>query len=131
MNNKISLTIEKHLRRWNLIASFHRVAHVFLGLVGILCPLAIGTFADSFSLLQIRLVSFTGAASIAIFAGFEIGNLATRFREAWKVLNAARLRYEIGEISEQELIQVYERGEKTIGKVKGDPFGKDLVNKSS
>ncbi|MFZ2640704.1 MAG: hypothetical protein WA117_06925 [Verrucomicrobiia bacterium] len=124
MNRPLPPEIAKHLRNWNLIASLHRIAHVLLGLAGILCPLAVAAFADELSTLLIRVISFCGAASIAIFAGFEIGNLATRFREAWKLLHSASLEYETGIIEMPDLLRAYRDGEKTIGQMHPDPFRK-------
>ena len=63
--------------------------------------------------------------AIALFSAFEVGRLTTRFREAWKLLNAALLQYEANEIDENALNKAYRDGEKTIGQLKQDPFGKE------
>jgi hypothetical protein len=114
--------IRKELITWNRIASFHRAAYVLLGLIGVLCPLAVATFADILHTWQVRLLSFCAAASTGIFAAFDIGNLATRWREAWKHLNEAHLEYEAGIIDLAALTKAYRDGEEIIGTMKANPF---------
>lgn len=122
MEKVIPDEITKQLSRWNLIASFHRMTHVALGLIGVLCPLVVASFADSLATWQVRVLSFAASASIAVFAAFEIGNLATRWREAWKHLNSAQLEYKLGIIDSDGLAKAYREGEAMIGKMKSDPF---------
>lgn len=116
--------ITKQLFRWNLIASFHRTAYVLLGLIGVLCPLVVATFVDVLETWQVRLLSFSAAASVGVFAAFDIGNLATRWRDAWKHLNAARLDYELDIIELDGLGSAYREGEAIIGNMKADLFVK-------
>jgi hypothetical protein len=114
--------LAKELVTWNRIASFHRAAYVVSGLIGVLCPLVVATFADSLATLQVRLLSFSAAASVGVFAAFDMGNLATRWREAWKHLNAACLEYELGIIDIASLTKAYRDGEAIIGVMKADPL---------
>lgn len=124
MDKDLLPEIKKQLGRWNRVALGLRLIHVSLALIGIVCPLLVASFADLMSTVQTRVLSFSAAVAVALFSGFEIGRLATRFREAWKLLNAARLEYEQGVIDGKALTQAYREGEKTIGQLKAEPFGK-------
>jgi len=116
--------INEQLGRWNRVALVLRVTHVSLALMGIVCPLIVASFADLLTVYT-RILSFSAAVAVAVFSGFEIGRRATSFREAWKLLNVARLEYEQGIIDGKALIQAYREGEKTIGQLKSEPFGKE------
>jgi hypothetical protein len=129
MEKPIPDEISKQLFRWNMVASFHRAAYVILGLIGVLCPLVVASFADVLETWQVRLLSFAASAAIAIFAAFEIGNLTTRWREAWKHLNAARLEYEVGVIEIDDLVKAYREGEAIIGKMRPDVFAETRKDK--
>jgi hypothetical protein len=122
MANEIPDKIRKELSTWNATAVFHRAAYVILGLFGVLCPLVVSSFADSLATWQVRVLSFLAAASVAIFAAFDVGNLATRWREAWKHLNTASIEYEAGIIKMEDLAKAYREGEAIIGTMKSDVF---------
>jgi hypothetical protein len=123
MKKEIPPEIRRKLANWNRIAVLHRILHVVLGLAGVLCPLVIASFADSLDTLEVRLLSFASAASVAVFAAFEVGGLAGRWRDAWKHLNAAALEFQLGLVNEEALVQAYREGEAIIGRVRENPFG--------
>jgi len=122
--NVIPPHIMKHITVWNFWAGFHRILHVVLGMTGILCPLVVATFADQLPQLGVRILSLCAAVSVAVFSAYEIGQQATKFREAWKHLNAASFRYLHGLINIEALIDSYCEGEKMIGQLNPDPFKK-------
>jgi hypothetical protein len=122
MERAIPEEIRRQLSIWNNIARFNRWLYFILGVAGVLCPLVVASFADVLETWQVRVLSFAAAASVAIFSAFELGNLTTRWREAWKHLNAARLDYELGIIDVQGLAKAYREGEAIIGKMKPDLF---------
>lgn|ERR1700674_139409 len=122
MDQQIPPSIEKRLSSWNLVASLLRFLHVSLGLMGVLCPLVVASFADAMPTPIVRIVSFAGAAAIGIFVAFDIGAVTNRFREAWKLLNAACIRFQCGSIDLKALEDAYEEGEKRIGPMKANPF---------
>jgi hypothetical protein len=58
------------------------------------------------------------AIAIGCISAFELGNKANNFRNAWRVLYAAMLRFEEEtEYTVEQLIQSYEIAEKLIGDV--------------
>jgi hypothetical protein len=84
--------------------------------------LVVASFAEEMSPLLTSILSFLAAVSVALFSGFQIGERATKFREAWKLYNAARLEYEHNLVDEKFLTQAYRRGEEIIGQLKPYPF---------
>ncbi|MEA2991736.1 MAG: hypothetical protein QOD40_656 [Alphaproteobacteria bacterium] len=132
MKRPIPQEISKRLSDWNKIAIFLRATYIALGLIGVLSPLFVATFADAMVTWQVRALSFAASASVGIFAAFDIGNLTTRWREAWKHLNAACLDYAAGVIEADALNKAYREGEDIIGKMKADLFSemkKEKVDK--
>ena len=122
--------IRFRLNSWDQIGNRIRTLQVVLTLAGIVCPLIVAAFADSLPTLLTRILSFAAAASVAVFSAFELGRVATRFREAWKLLNGAFLEYEQGILDAQGLVEAYRRGEQVIGQLKADPFGPEGEPKS-
>jgi len=116
--------IAKQRSRWNLIAALIRVLYVVLGLVGVLAPVVVATFAVAIQILYIRIISFCATAAVAVFVSFDIGTLATRWREAWKHLNAACIAYQLGLIDLSALYKAYSEGENLIGAMKADILAK-------
>jgi hypothetical protein len=120
--------IAKQLWRWNAIALSHRAVYVVFGLVGVVAPLVVAAYSESLEQRWIKALSLSGAVAVAIFAAFDVGGLATRWREAWKHLNSACLAFELGLIDLTTLVKAYGEGEMTIGKMKSDIFAKQSPN---
>src|SRR5947209_17743478 len=94
---------------WNRAANSHRVIYVVLGLAGVLCPLVVAAFVHDLPTWLVRVLSLIGSASVGIFAAFDVGNLTTRWREAWKHLNVACLKFEARLIEMEDLLKAYEQ----------------------
>ena len=124
MERTVPVEIKKRLDSWNRLATSFRLLHIALGLVGVICPLIVASFADAFSIFQLRILSFSGAAAIAIFAAFEVGSVANRFRESWKLLNAVAIEFELGIVDQEALVKAYREGEVKLGPMKANPFEK-------
>jgi len=114
--------IAKRLSSWNRFSTLLRLAHVILGSIGVVCPIIVGSFADTLKTPTIQILSFAGAACVGLIAAFRIGQRANQFVEARKLLDAAVLRYKSGTICEKDLVDAYEDGERLIGKTKEYPF---------
>src|SRR5271166_4862122 len=90
--------IKNRLGDWNKNALIFRGLQIILTVIGLLCPLAVAVFADALTTFQVRCLSFAASAAVAVFAAFDVGNLTTRWREAWKHLHTALLDYQNGVI---------------------------------
>ena len=84
----------------------------------------LGIFATFFSLLAAtgfggdtlsRIFAFIAALSIAFLTAFNLGAKSSNTRNAWRLLNAAVLRYNQGIMGKDDVINAYERGETLIG----------------
>ena len=84
----------------------------------------LGIFATFFSLLAAtgfggdilsRIFAFIAALSIAFLTAFNLGAKSNNTRNAWRLLNAAALRYNQGIMGKDDVINAYERGETLIG----------------
>ena len=62
MERTVPAEIKKRLDSWNRLATTFRLLHIALGFVGVICPLIVASFADAFSIFQLRFLSFLGAA---------------------------------------------------------------------
>jgi hypothetical protein len=83
----------------------------------------LGIFATFFSLLAAtgfggdilsRIFAFIAALSIAFLTAFNLGAKSNNTRNAWRLLNAAVLRYNQGIMGKADVINAYERGETLI-----------------
>jgi hypothetical protein len=84
----------------------------------------LGIFATFFSLLAAtgfggdilsRVFAFIAALSIAFLTAFNLGAKSNNTRNAWRLLNAAVIRYNQGIMRKDDVINAYERGETLIG----------------
>lgn len=80
MEQTLPRDFESRLTNWHRLSIIFRLIHVILGLIGVVCPLVVASFAYSISTSILRGLSFAASLAIAIFAAFEIGPTATRFR---------------------------------------------------
>lgn len=111
------------LKNWNLLSNMLRTLHLTFGLIGIICPFLVASFADEFDLILYKIIAFIGALSITIFWKFDIGTKANNFRQAWKILDIAYTYYLEDPSKTMELARAKEKGEKIIGSVNPNPFG--------
>lgn len=122
MNTKAPAHIVRFIKSWNMIANLLRFCHVLLGVVGVACPLVVAAFLDVLSPGTAKALSCISAVAIGFFAAFNIGEQANKFRSAWRMLNIAVFQFEVGTITEKDLVAVYAESENLIGTVKANPF---------
>jgi len=118
MKNEIPEIIKKAFTTWERLASSLRFLFIVLVLVSIVGSLVVSTFADQLSPLWIRICSFSSALSIIVMTSMDIAGKANRARNAVRLLNVARARFESEDnFTIEKLIRAYEAGEKLIGEV--------------
>lgn len=114
--------ILKNLRRWEIMANLLRIIHILLGIVAITSSLLVAAKINSFDAVLIEWLAFLAALSTALLSGFNLGNKANRMRAAWRLLNTARLKYELEDTyTIGELIDCYNEAETIVGDVKEEP----------
>ena len=122
--NVIFEDICKMLKIWGRQAFLLRVAHVSLIIIATISSVFVATTVDSnpnsglVTSGTIAAVALLAAISAALFAGLDLGSKSNNARTAWRKLNAAVMKYRVGDIKIGALIECYEKGEKLIGDVK-------------
>lgn len=106
------------LHEWDRTAARLTRLYALLGALSVTCSLFVATFIGSDAALtgSIRVVAFIGAASLAWIGTFNMGAKANALRSAWRLLNAACIRYKYEEsYSFEELHAQYVAGESLLG----------------
>lgn len=110
--------ILRYLVQWEHMARDLRLVHVMLGVsatfFSLLAAAQIGSIQDEYA----KVFAFIAAVSIALMAGFNLGEKSNNVRNAWRELNAAVIAFNSNEkLSEEEVIKAYREGERRIGDV--------------
>ena len=79
-----------------------------------------GAKINSFDKEWIEWIALTAAVSTGLMTGLGLGYKGNRMRSAWRILNAAKIRYENDVVDIDTLMDKYEEAEKLIGDVKED-----------
>jgi hypothetical protein len=106
------------LHEWDGAAKRLSRLYALLGALSVACSLFVATFVGSDAALtgSIRVVAFVGAASLAWIGTFNMGAKSNAFRSAWRLLNAACIRYKYEDsYSFEELHAQYVAGESLLG----------------
>jgi hypothetical protein len=114
--------IEDRFTDWDQMALKLRVVSTCLGLIAIVCSILvasdIGELADGWR----RGLAITTAIATALLTGLGLTSKSNNTRAAWRLMNAARLRYvervvENDRQAMSDLIDAYERAESMIGDI--------------
>ena len=119
--------IAKCRRNWPKHARSLRVLFCVLGCLGLICPLVVTTFADQLKPFWVRIVTLVGTSAIGVLYAFDIPGKANRFRQAYRVLETALIRFEHGDNPAfTKVLDAYDSGEAKIGDVH---FNQDAAEK--
>jgi len=115
--------ITEALHAWGWQVPVLRTVHAILGIAAVLCSVLVAAKISTFAAAAIQWLAFTAAGATGLLAAFDLGGKANRMRRAWRKLNAAVTLYEAdGQISLEQLVQIYEQSEELIGDVKEVPL---------
>ena len=64
---------------------------------------------------RLKWIAFASALATGLLSALDPGGEANRMRNAWRILNTAVIRYQIGTLDVKDVITAYERGESRIG----------------
>jgi len=109
--------ILKYLIQWENMAFLLRIAHVTLGVSAIFFSLLAASQIGSLHDDAVKIFAFLAAVSVALMTGFNLGEKSNNARNAWRNLNTSIMRFNSNEVSEQEVINAYQEGEKQIGDI--------------
>ena len=119
-NRSLPDEIKATLDEWDRIAARLTRLYAMLGALSVVCSLFVATFTGEEAVPEgsIRVVAFLGTASLAWIGIFNMGAKANAARGAWRLLNAACIRYKYEEsYTFQELRAQYVAGESLLGAV--------------
>jgi hypothetical protein len=119
-NRPIPEEIKATLDAWDRMAMKLMRLYALLGALSVGCSLFVATFtgSDTVPAGSIRVVAFIGAASLAWIGTFNMGAKANAARSAWRLLNAACIRYKYDEsYAFEELRMQYVAGESLLGAI--------------
>ena len=114
--------LKKIFKTWTFWANTLRLVHVSLLIIAsvssILASSGVGKLENS----STNWCAILAAVSIGVLSALELGKMSNDYRNAWRSLNVAILRYECVEsFREEDLIKAYADAEKLVGDVKAMP----------
>jgi len=117
---KVPKEIDSKLRSWSWSARFLRATQVGLGISAIVLSLLATTEVndseENYLSKRKEWLMFGAGLSASLYSAFDLGNKSNNTRNAWRILNEAKIRYEEDEnFDVNQLIDAYREGEKTIG----------------
>ena len=107
---------------WSRQVRYLRIAHVSLVVIATTSSILVsaGVLKDHYGVANP--LAIVAAIAIGLVSAFALGDKSNNFRNAWRVLNAAIMRYEEEpEFTIEQLIKAYEEAERLIGDVKSTP----------
>jgi len=110
-------------QHWTRQARLLRVIHIFLVVVAtassVLAAAGVGKVITTKLLPpDVYILAAIAAMSIAFVSAFDLGGKSNDFRNAWRHLHAAIMRFEQEpDYTVEQLIKAYEQAEKDIGDV--------------
>lgn len=108
------------LKKWKKSSDRLRAVHVSLATIAVVASLTVAAKIHSFQSDQIEWIALTAAVSTGLLGGLGLGTKSNNMRRAWRILNAAMMRYREEpeeQFSMEQLIKEYEKGEEIIGDV--------------
>jgi len=107
--------IDAELRGWRRSAALLQGVQVLLAVVAVISSILVAA-QMKLSQTQIRWLAVLSAIATSMLSAFDPGGEANRFRNAWRVLNSAVVRFQNDQsVAVSTLFDAYDKGEKTIG----------------
>jgi hypothetical protein len=112
--------IKEAINVWYRSAGILRFLHISLGLIAVILTITVASTIGEKTFLTpwTPWIAWGAAISVGIMTSFNLGTKSNSMRNAWRVLNEAKIRYENQEdMTIEKLIDAYRDGEKLIGDV--------------
>ena len=120
--------LEKFRGRLNWGASLLQLLTVLIAMGAIVLSLLVAAYTGyegkgAIGAGQLKLLAFLSAVCTAIYTGFRLRSKAADLRSAFRLLTTELMRYQIGAITAEQLIDTYSKAETMIGQVEVDGLG--------
>lgn len=115
----VPVEIEDMFKIWRQHSGILRGLHVALGVTAIVTSVTVASRLVDVSSNLISFIAWSAAISSPLLSSMNLETKSNHYRTAWRMLNAAVLRYEIeDDFKIKDLNDAYEKGENIIGDVK-------------
>ncbi len=102
---------------WYRGSNILRFLHISLGLIAIVLTITVASKVITDDSL-FSWIAWGAAIATGLLTSFNLGTKSNNMRNAWRMLNEAKIRYEIEkDMSVEKLVDAYRDGEKLIGDV--------------
>lgn len=113
----VSEEIEKQINRWHYSAISLHSTYISLGVISVVSCIILATFTERLQPFWLKVLAATSASSAALIKTTDVGRKGNSFRQAHRHLKAAKMRYDTGDISTQDLTKAFAEAELMIGDV--------------
>ncbi len=107
---KLPSKLADRLKSWERTHRLYFIIHYFVGIIGVLAS----TLATSNLLGHPRFLSAISAICIAILAFVRPEREHIRFWNAWRILDSAATKYEVGMVGIEKVVEAIDRGEASL-----------------
>ncbi len=119
MNKEVPKEITKQLKNWSRQAAIFRTVHLLLGIVAIMASVTVASRVVPAESFTMTMIAWLAAITAGILTSMNLETKSNNFRRAWRLLNAAVLRYQTeDDFTIKDLNADYKTGEDIIGDVK-------------
>jgi len=110
--------IKKVFKDWNRAATGTSIAWIVMVIISTIGSVFVAITVSFLAPIMVEFAAFLAAISVGLVNAFDMRGHARRHRTAWRILNAAMMRYEHGELTKEKLFEAYEKGEAVIMEMK-------------
>ena len=110
--------ISHAINAWYRGSNILRFLHISLGLMAIVLTITVASKVIAADDSLFSWIAWGAAIATGLLTSFNLGTKSNNMRNAWRILNEAKIRYEIEkDMPVEKLVDAYRDGEKLIGDV--------------
>ena len=114
----VPIEISRAVTIWYRGSNILRFLHVFLGMIAIVLTITVASKIVDASNPLYSWISWCAAIATGLLTSFNLGTKSNNMRNAWRILNEPKIRYENqDDMTIEKLVDAYKDGEKLIGDV--------------
>ncbi|TFH49863.1 MAG: hypothetical protein E4G89_04175 [Methanothrix sp.] len=116
---EVPTEISYAIKAWYRGSNILRFLHISLGLIAIVLTITVASKVIAADDSLFPWIAWGAAIATGLLTSFNLGTKSNNMRNAWRILNEAKIRYEKNEqdMTLVKLVDAYRDGEKLIGDV--------------